>query len=108
MPGWDCRDGAEFQGTLSGWDLPHSAKTLQSGLPGYWTRAQGQASLQSSKLWKQRTAVEGGGASGLGPWSEDMVMLQFFCSTLLLTSYGMIVCNVLYKHDLSTWKGFRG
>jgi hypothetical protein len=66
-------DGAEFQGTLSGWDLPHSAKTVSSGLPGYWTRAQGQASLQSSKLWKQRTAVEGGGGGGgLGPWKADM------------------------------------
>ena len=68
-------DGTEFPGTLSGWGVPHSDATLSSApeLGGdYWAMAQDQASLQSRHLWKQITAVEGGGADGLGPWKADM------------------------------------
>ena len=69
------QDGAEFQGSLQGWGVPHSDATLGGyrTLGGnYWALAQAQASLQSSALWNQRTAVEGGGGAGLGPWKEDM------------------------------------
>ena len=69
------QDGAEFQGSIQGWGVPHSDATLGGDrtLGGnYWALAQAQASLQSSALWNQRTAVEGGGGAGLGPWKEDM------------------------------------
>ena len=66
-------DGNEFQGSLAGWDVPHSDATLNSGAGGnYWAMAQHQAAFQSQALWAQRTAVEGGGGGGLGPWKADM------------------------------------
>ena len=53
-------DGNEFQGSISGWQVPHSDATLTSGTGGsYWAMAQHQAAFQSQALWKQRTAVEG-------------------------------------------------
>ena len=66
-------DGNEFQGSIAGWDVPHSDATLASGTGGnYWSLAQHQAAFQSQALWAQRTAVEGGGGGGLGPWKADM------------------------------------
>ena len=67
------RDGNEFQGSIYGWDIPHSDATLSGGTGGnYWAMAQHQAALQSQALWNQRTAVEGGGGGGIGPWKADM------------------------------------
>jgi hypothetical protein len=68
-------DGTEFPGSIQGWGIPHSDATLGGDrtLGGnYWSMAQAQAALQSSVLWNQRTAVEGGASGGLGPWKEDM------------------------------------
>lgn len=66
-------DGNEFQGSLAGWDVPHSDATISSGTGAcFWSDAQHQAAFQSQKLWAQRTAVEGGGGGGLGPWKADM------------------------------------
>ena len=66
-------DGNEFQGSIAGWDLPHSDATIGAGTgTNYWGLAKDQASLESRALWKQITAVEGGGGGGLGPWKADM------------------------------------
>ena len=55
-------DGNEFQGSIAGWDVPHSDATMSSGTGGnYWSMAQHQAAFQSQAMWAQRTAVEGGG-----------------------------------------------
>lgn len=68
-------DGNEFQGSIAGWDVPHSDVTLTARTEtggNYWAMAQHQAAYQSQALWTQRTAVEGGGGGGLGPWKADM------------------------------------
>ena len=68
-------DGAEFQPTLGGWDVPHSANTVSSGL-GFsrlWSASTLSAFSQSRALWAQPTAVEMSlEFGGLGAWRSDM------------------------------------
>jgi hypothetical protein len=69
-------DGAEFQPSISGWDVPHSSNTVNSGTQGvgnFWASSTLEAFSASQSLWKQLTAVEMSMAfSGLGPWRSDM------------------------------------
>lgn len=52
-------DGAEFQPSISGWDLPHSANTINSGIKmgSFWTSSTLEAFAASRQLWNQETAV---------------------------------------------------
>ena len=74
-------DGAEFQPSTAGWDIPHSNQTFNSGLYTLsqmdWHPLWGGSSLrafqESHDLWNQPLAVEMSLlAPGFAPWRGDM------------------------------------
>lgn len=76
-------DGAEFQPSTAGWDIPHSSQTFNSGMylssdsaqhwHLFWGGATNQAFTESHALWDHPLAVEMSlRVPGFAPWRGDM------------------------------------